>query len=125
LRDVPDDVAVDLMQLQLAEIWIELATDPLYIRKASQVLLAYEIPDYRFLPGTLGLDAQVNLAKRLDLQLGEDGFGFASVFSPSALAYALAVRKRCCNPPATRVCPPVDPGFTGNSTSFPARPCCL
>jgi hypothetical protein len=45
------------MQLQLAQIRVELATDQLYIDEASQVLLAYEIPDYRFLPGTLWLDA--------------------------------------------------------------------
>jgi len=59
-------------------------------RVGADPLATGEIPDYRFLPGALGLDPGMRLAKRLDLQPGEVGFG--------VFRFSVPVLSRICSP---------------------------
>ena len=92
LDDLPDTISGQLIQHQRPEVRVKLAANPPYVLDAPQIRLHNEISDDGFLPGAPGFNAEVRFPERINLQSCDKGSRFRSVFSPSALAYSLAVR---------------------------------
>ncbi len=80
------------MEIQFAEVRIELDEDSPDVRDTPQIRFEGEIPDCSFLPAARGLNTELLLPEAIRLQAGEERFCFLSVLSPSALAYSSAVR---------------------------------
>jgi hypothetical protein len=59
LDDYPDGVSRNLIEIQMTQVGVELATNPPNITNASKVRFEREVPYNRFLPRTLGLYSEV------------------------------------------------------------------
>jgi hypothetical protein len=65
---------------------VQLTANALHVPKAAQIRFQVEIPDNGFLPGALGLDAEMGFTVGVKGELDEVRFGFFAAFSRSALA---------------------------------------
>jgi len=59
LDDCPDGIPRNLIEIQVTQVRVELATNPPNIINASKVRFKREVPYYRFLPRTFRLYAEV------------------------------------------------------------------
>src|SRR3989338_6330053 len=73
LADLPNHVPINIGQIFLPKNRVENSTDALYIPDASKRSLYFEIPDYGFLPRTLGLHPEICLPECLALESGYQG----------------------------------------------------
>jgi hypothetical protein len=69
LADLPDYIAVDVIELQLAQIHIELQAQPALLIGIPQAFLNREIPYNGFLPRVLGLNSEMRFPESIMLKL--------------------------------------------------------